>query len=114
MKKYLLLTMGLALSACATSPDKIKAEYVPDTAYASLSCQQLGESELKQADTVSQLYNSQRRAHKTDTWTVLAVGVPLSGMLDEDKKEQFAREKGKLDAIHRVQATKSCPGTNNS
>jgi hypothetical protein len=35
-------------------------------------------------------------------------------MLDEDKKEQFAREKGKLDAIHRVQAAKSCPGTNNS
>ncbi|NHO57744.1 hypothetical protein GOB86_11880 [Acetobacter lambici] len=111
MKKYLFALLGLALSACATSPDKIKAEYVPDSTYASLTCPQLGETELKQGDVVSQLYNSQRRAHKTDTWTVLAVGVPLSGMLDEDKKEQFAREKGKLDAIHRVQATKNCPGT---
>lgn len=110
MKKYLFLTLVVALSACATSPDKVKAQYMPDTAYASLTCPQLAEAELKQGDEVSGLYNSQRRAHKTDTWTVLAVGVPLSGMLDEDKQEQLARAKGKLDAMHRVQHAKVCPG----
>lgn len=110
MKKYIGAALALGLAGCATSPNKIKAEYVPDTVYASLSCAQLGQTELQEGDTIATLTNSQRRAHKTDTWTVLAVGVPLSGMLSEDKKEELAREKGKLDAIHRVQIAKACPG----
>ena len=110
MKRVVVLS-GLALLAgCASSPKDVKPTYVPDTVYASMDCQQLGQEELKEGDTLEALTNKQRRAHKTDTWGVLALGVPLSEMTGSDVAGVLAREKGKMEAIQRMQIAKSCPG----
>ncbi|WP_259650048.1 hypothetical protein [Gluconacetobacter diazotrophicus] len=98
------------LAGCAASPEDVKPSYVADTAYASQSCEQLGQSELREGDVVNTLSDKQRRAHKTDTWGVIALGIPLSELSGTDVKGVLAREKGKLDAIHRAQSIKECPG----
>lgn len=108
------IALGIALvglAGCASSPEDVKPTYVADTAYASQSCEQLGQAELQEGDVVNTLSDKQRRAHKTDTWGVIALGVPLSELSGSDVKGVLAREKGKLDAIHRAQALKGCPGS---
>ncbi|WP_239021434.1 hypothetical protein [Novacetimonas cocois] len=112
MNKLVPLLGGMALLAgCAASPKDVQPTYVPDSAYSSLSCQQLGEAELKEGDVLQTLTDKQHRAHKTDTWGVLMVGLPLSEMTGSDVKGLLAREKGKMEALHRVQEAKGCAGT---
>ncbi|WP_239019182.1 hypothetical protein [Novacetimonas pomaceti] len=112
MNKLVPLLGGMALLAgCAASPKDVQPTYVPDSAYSSLSCQQLGEAELKEGDVLQTLTDKQHRAHKTDTWGVLMVGLPLSEMTGSDVKGLLAREKGKMEALHRVQMAKGCAGT---
>lgn len=111
MNKLVPLFGGMVLLAgCAASPDSIRPAYIPDSAYSSLSCQQLGEAELKEGDVLQTLTDKQHRARKTDTWGVLMVGLPLSEMTGSDVKGLLAREKGKMEALHRVQAAKGCAG----
>lgn len=111
MRRVFALGVLAFLAGCAARPEDVQAVYVPDTAYVSLSCEALGQAELQEGDTVNTLSDKQRRAHKTDTWGVVALGVPLSELSGTDVKDVLAREKGKLDAIHRVQTSKACPGT---
>ncbi|GBQ64854.1 hypothetical protein AA103196_0989 [Ameyamaea chiangmaiensis NBRC 103196] len=107
-----LTTLGFVatLTACASSPEHIQPTYVADTAYASQSCSELGQSEVRETDMLTALSDKQHRAHKTDTWGVIALGVPLSELSGSDVSRTLALEKGKMDAIHRVEAEKSCPG----
>jgi len=109
-KRLIALGLTVALGACASSPDNIKPTYVADTAFASQSCSDLGQDELRETDVVTALSDKQRRAHKTDTWGVIALGVPLSELSGTDVSRMLALEKGKMDAIHRVEAEKACPG----
>lgn len=112
MNKLVPLFGGMVLLAgCAASPDSVRPTYIPDTAYSSLNCQQLGEAELKEGDVLQTLTDKQHRARKTDTWGVLMVGLPLSEMTGSDVKGLLAREKGKMEALHRVQIAKGCAGT---
>ncbi|WP_029606256.1 hypothetical protein [Kozakia baliensis] len=110
MRKVILISGIALLAGCAQSPNKIQAAYIPDSAYASQTCEQLGQAEIQEGDVVNSLVGKQRRAHKTDTWGVIATGIPLSEITGSDVKETLAREKGKLEAIHRVQVSKACPG----
>lgn len=110
MKKVLTVTSILLLSGCASRPEDIAPQFIPDSAYSSLDCQHLGEEEIKEGDTLTAVSSKQRRAHKTDTWGVLVTGIPFSELSGSDVAELVAREKGKMAAIHRVQIQKSCPG----
>ncbi|MHC0612559.1 hypothetical protein [Komagataeibacter oboediens] len=57
MKRFLVLSGLAVLAGCASSPKNIKPTYIPDTAYSSLDCQQLGQEELKEGDTLETLTN---------------------------------------------------------
>lgn len=110
MKRLLIAAACLGVAGCADRPEDIKSEYIPDSAYASLDCQQLGQEELREGDALTAVSSKQRRAHKTDTWGVLVTGVPFSELTGSDVAELVAREKGKMEAIHRVETSKNCPG----
>jgi len=111
VKRLLVVVAFAGLAGCADKPEDIAAAYIPDSAYASLTCHELGQEELREGDVLSAVSGKQRRAHKTDSWSVLAAGLPLSELTGSDVAEQVSREKGKMDAIHRVEISKKCPGS---
>lgn len=114
MKKYLFILPLALLGACASSPNNIPATYVDGQGYEGLNCNQLSVMQINETDKLAVLTSKQRRAHKTDTWGVILLGVPLSELTGSDVSETLANEKGKVEAIKRVELEKSCSKQNNS
>lgn len=79
--------------------------------YTQETCEQLAKDEYQETDVVNTLSDRQRLAHKTDTWSMIFLAVPLSELSGSDVTGILSREKGKLEAIHRVQAEKNCVRT---
>ncbi|WP_026398923.1 hypothetical protein [Acetobacter nitrogenifigens] len=111
MSKATIIVALLILSACAPSPQRVKSEYISDNRYSRESCAQLATDEFKEKDVVSTLSDRQRLAHKTDTWSMIFLAVPLSELSGSDVAGILSREKGKQEAVQRVQAEKNCAGT---
>ena len=111
MKPFLLVgCFGLLLAACAKSPDEISAVKIDDATYAGSSCKALIKHEVNQTQLLHALSADQKKAQSGDAWGVFLLGLPVSSMSGNDKETEIAVAKGRLDAIRRQQAAKSCQG----
>ncbi|MGZ9809943.1 hypothetical protein ACXN5S_05715 [Pseudoroseicyclus sp. H15] len=77
-------------------------------AYANSSCQQLAQAEIQASQQLENLSAAQRSADTGDTIGVLLIGLPLSSMGGGDREAQIVIERGKMQAIDRYQAARSC------
>lgn len=117
MKKLVAaaLCAAVAVSACASSPDDIQAQYVSPLQYQSLNCEQI-EAELRGiGDRVATLTGQQRRRASQDKWTT-GVGVvifwpALFFLMRGDKADELARMKGEYEALVNAGQQRGCAAT---
>ena len=106
-------TAAALLAACATSPDKIDAQYVSDAQYASYNCRQIGEEMRRIGLKVSEVTEEQEEAATAD-----AVGMGVGLILfwpalfilatTDDQEADLARLKGEYEALQRSSTKKNC------
>jgi hypothetical protein len=106
------LSAALLMSACATHPNNIRAQYVSPMMYANYSCDQLREENARVTSRVMELTASQRRRANNDT-AAFAVGMVLFApallfMMNGDDADELGRLKGEYDAIQSSGTQKSC------
>ena len=114
MKKYGILTVTVALAACASSPDKIPAQYVSELQYQSYDCQQLEMEARRISARTGDLYRSVKKLSDNDS-AQMGVGLilfwPTLFFLeggDGPEAAEYARLKGEADAIERSGISKKC------
>lgn len=111
MKRNILAAALLALSGCATAPDKIKATEVSASAYAAWNCQQLAAENAKISTSLDAMSATQRQAHTDDVVGVFLVGLPVGSMASGNRatrEADIARIKGEKVAIYQTQKAKGC------
>ena len=106
------LCAALALGACATHPNDIKAQYVSPMMYANYTCDQLREENYRVISRVTELTATQRRRSNNDK-AAMAVGVVLFApallfMMNGDNADEIGRLRGEYDAIQQAGTQKSC------
>lgn len=116
MQKKLISTIvaaSLVVSACATHPDKISADYVPASRFESLTCDQM-QDRMREIDArVAKLTGRQLKANKTDNWAfwggMLLFWPALFIMpFTDDVKAELEQAKGEQDAILEAAREKGC------
>ena len=115
MKKVVAVALcaALSLSACASSPDSIQAQYISPLQYQGYDCGQIRTELGRISARVSQVSGQQQRESNNDA---LAMGVALVIFwpalfflaLGDDKKEELGRLKGEYDALQVVSNEKRC------
>ena len=108
--QYVIIAAAVSLSACAKSPEQISAVEIADTTYANANCKALVKQEIQQTQLLHALSADQRKAQDGDALGVFLLGLPLSSMSGADKETEIAVAKGRVNAIRRQQAAKSCQG----
>ncbi|MFA4899930.1 MAG: hypothetical protein WC563_10425 [Brevundimonas sp.] len=114
MKKIIAAALCVGLTAaCATSPDKISAQYVSPMQYQAYSCSQIRTELVRVGARVAEVTGQQRKQANNDA---LAMGVGLVIFWPalfflaggSDKKEELGRLKGEYDALQVSANEKSC------
>lgn len=106
---------ALVISACASSPDDVQAQYISPLQYQSFTCEQI-EGELRGISTrVTALTGQQRRRASQDAWAT-GVGIvifwpALFFLMRGDKADELARMKGEYDALVSAGRSKNCEVT---
>lgn len=109
MKTIIYITAtALALTACAKQPENIAAVEVGDNEYRGLSCKQLSETRVATSQNLENLSASQKSAASGDAVGVFLLGLPVSSMSGNDNETAIAVTKGRLQALDREIARKSC------
>ena len=106
----LIASCVLALSGCATAPDKIQPSAVNASAYAALTCGGLEAEKTRTSAALRSLEHAQRRARAVDTIGVALVFVPVSSLLGGNHKREIADRKGQL-AVMDAQSNARCRHT---
>jgi hypothetical protein len=104
---------ALLLSACATSPDDITAQYVSPVLYRNLNCDQIAQELIGIGDRVAVLSGQQRRRASEDKWAVAGAVIlwpSLFFLMRGDKSDELSRLKGQYEALHLVAQEKNCQG----
>lgn len=107
------MSTALAVSACATAPDKIQAQYVSPLQYQHYDCGQIRNELIRISSRVSEVTGQQQRQANNDA---LAMGVGLVLFWPalfflaggNDKKEELGRLKGEYDSLQIVGNEKRC------
>ena len=107
------LCAALLVSACASSPDSISAQYVSPIVYQSYSCDQIRTELVRVGARVSEVTGQQRTKANNDA---LAMGVGLVIFwpalffmaMGQDKKDELGRLKGEYDALQSSATEKQC------
>lgn len=98
-----MLAIGL-LSACAKSPEKIGAEYVPVTRYAGYTCQQIRDEMDISVRRLNALSGKQKKDANTDAM-LMGVGLVLfwpallAMPMTDDNAPEIASLKGEVEAL---------------
>ena len=113
MKKIIAaaLCACLAVSACASAPDEISAQFISPTVYASYTCDQIRTDLIRIGDRVAVLSGQQRRRASQDGWAVagsLIFWPALFFLMRGDKADEISRLKGEYDALNAVATEKRC------
>lgn len=116
MKKTVVgaLCAALAVSACASSPENVRSQYVSPAQYASYNCQEI-ETDLRAiSQEVHVLTGQQRRRANQDAWAT-GVGIvvfwpALFFLMRGDKQDDLARMKGEYEALVAQSRRKDCTG----
>lgn len=113
MKKIVCGIMLAAVSACATAPGNISAQYVSPLQYQNYSCEQLGLESQRIGARVGEVTGQQQAKANNDT-AAMAVGMVLFWPAlffmanGGDKSQELGRLKGESDAIHEAAIQKNC------
>jgi starvation-inducible outer membrane lipoprotein len=99
---------AVALSACASSPDSIKAANIDSTQFAYLTCPQLAEWQGKLTAAYSTAADQQDTARKMDAVGLLVLGTPIGSMTHRYTPDQIADLKGRLAAVQQLQTAGHC------
>jgi outer membrane PBP1 activator LpoA protein len=99
--------LALALSACATRPERIAAATVPQDPYVGSDCTQLASTlDTARADLKKYSAMQDTKANE-DAASVFLVLIPASWFTGDHEKE-VAKSKGEVAAIEVAQAKKGC------
>jgi len=114
MRQLLVIGVALALTACASNPDKLEADYVPATRYKNYDCDQIGTAMDLVGERTGELYSELADKRKKDNWQ-MGVGLflfwPALFFLergDGPEAEEYARLKGEFEALRQASVQKSC------
>jgi hypothetical protein len=108
VKKILLLALGaIAMSGCATSPERIAAAPVANDKYMTSDCTQLATTMAEATASLNTFSEKQATRVKADAASVFLVLIPASWFTG-DNAADVAKYKGEVEAIKFVQAKKGC------
>jgi hypothetical protein len=113
IKLGLVAIFAVMLSACATSPNKIAAQYVSPTQYKDYDCDELGAEMSRVSRRVSELQGSLDKEASEDK-VAMGVGLvlfwPALFFIDGDSPEgaEYARLKGEFEAMQTMSRQKKC------
>ena len=111
---FLSIITAFAVSACASQPEKIPAQYVSEVSYQHYSCDQLAMEARRISARTGDLYARVKSTADTDE-VQMGVGLillwPVLFFLeggDGPEAAEYARLKGETDAIDRAGISKKC------
>ena len=115
MKKIIwLITLTIFIASCATSPDKLRTQYIPASTYSNLDCDQIAGSLRQKNSKLESLYANLKSESQTDG-TQMAVGMLLfwPALLflegsDSPDAAAYSRLKGEVEALNEISITKKC------
>ncbi len=99
---------AVALSACASSPESIKASNIDSAQFAYLTCPQLAEWQGKLTAAYNTAADSQDNARAMDAVGLLVLGTPVGSMTHQYTPNQIADLKGRLAAVQQLQTADHC------
>lgn len=115
MKKLVAaaLCAALSVSACASSPENIAAQYVSPLQYQAYDCVQIRAELVRISGRVSALTGQQRQDANNDAMLVAATIVifwPAAFFVggNKAKADELARLKGEYEALQVVGTQKNC------
>jgi len=103
-----------ALSACASSPDKMQSSYVSPMKYSDFTCKQIGMESENTSRRIQVLYNTLKKEADTDKWQMgvgLLVFWPALVFVeggDGAEAAEYSRLKGEFEALQSAAVNKSC------
>ena len=104
----------LATVGCASSPNKIAAQYVSPMAYQGYDCEQIALEQNRIERCTGELYQSLKKEANADKWQ-MGVGLilfwPALFMLeggDGPEASEYARLRGEYNALSEVSIMKKC------
>lgn len=104
----------LATVGCASSPNKIAAQYVSPMAYQGYDCEQIALEQNRIERRTGELYQSLKKEANADKWQ-MGVGLilfwPALFMLeggDGPEASEYARLRGEYNALSEVSIMKKC------
>ena len=110
---WVLVSIGLAIGACAKRAENVAAAYVSPLAYEQLNCRQLAEEAGRVSQRAGELSGIQDRKRTGDivaTTAAIIVFWPAAFLVsgDDAQTAELARLKGEFEAIQRVSVQKGC------
>jgi starvation-inducible outer membrane lipoprotein len=99
---------AVALSACASSPESIKAANIDSAQFAYLTCPQLAEWQGKLTAAYTVAADSQNNARAMDAVGLTLLGTPVGSMTHKYTPDQIADLKGRLAAVQQLQTADHC------
>jgi len=114
MKCMITGIAAIALAGCATSPNKIPAQYVSPMAYSAYDCDQLSLEKAQLERRTGELYSSLKNEANADKWQMglgLVLFWPTLFLLeggDGPEATEYARLRGEYEAVSTVAVQKKC------
>jgi hypothetical protein len=102
------ISLALALSGCAASPESIKPANISTTQYAYLNCAQLASFKVTLTAAFNDAADSEDNARMLDTATNVLVGFPVGSMTHQSVPYQVADLKGRIAAVEKLQVQGNC------
>lgn len=103
------IAAAFALSACATAPGDVQADYVSPAAYRGMSCADLAAEDARISAALEQLNNRQWRTRRVDQVSVAIIGLPLGSLTGRNRSAAIAEQKGAQQTVRAQMAAQACP-----
>lgn len=114
MKKIIFGLTLLSLTACATAPKKIAAQYVSPLQYKSYDCDTITMEQSRIERRTNELYHSLKKDASNDAWQ-MGVGLVLFWPVlfaleggDGPEASEYARLKGEYEALRVNSVQRKC------
>lgn len=108
------LASAIILSACASSPKKISAQYVSPLQYKSYDCDQIALEQARIERRTNELYQSLKKEANADKWQ-MGVGLVLFWPVlfaleggDGPEASEYARLRGEYEALRQNSVERKC------
>ena len=103
-----LAALTVALSACAASPESIKAANYNSSPYAYLTCPQLSNYKAMLNGRLAQASSEQDNARLEDTIGNVTIRIPIGSASHKWIPWQISDLKGRIVAVEKVETADNC------